>query len=49
MATVALAIRGLRKRFGNFTAVDGVDLTVRAGTFHGIVGPNGAGKSTTIG
>ncbi|WUJ07674.1 ABC transporter ATP-binding protein [Actinoplanes sp. NBC_00393] len=29
--------------------MDGVDLTVRAGTFHGIVGPNGAGKSTTIG
>lgn len=49
MATSALEIRGLRKTFGGFTAVDDIDLTVEPGTFHGIVGPNGAGKSTTIG
>ncbi|WP_430785936.1 ABC transporter ATP-binding protein [Actinoplanes sp. G11-F43] len=49
MATTALEIRGLRKTFGDFTAVDGIDLTVAPGTFHGVVGPNGAGKSTTIG
>ncbi|WIN00776.1 ABC transporter ATP-binding protein [Actinoplanes oblitus] len=45
----ALEIRGLTKTFGSYRAVDHVDLTVRPGTFHGIVGPNGAGKSTTIG
>jgi ABC-2 type transport system ATP-binding protein len=49
MLSAALEIRGLRKTFGTFRAVDGIDLTVRQGTFHGIVGPNGAGKSTTIG
>jgi ABC-2 type transport system ATP-binding protein len=49
MPAPALEIRGLRKTFGAFRAVDGIDLTVRSGTFHGIVGPNGAGKSTTIG
>jgi ABC-2 type transport system ATP-binding protein len=46
---VAVEIRGLVKDFGDFRAVDRIDLTVRAGTFHGMVGPNGAGKSTTIG
>jgi ABC-2 type transport system ATP-binding protein len=45
----ALEISGLTKTFGTYRAVDHVDLTVRPGTFHGIVGPNGAGKSTTIG
>ncbi|GAC81459.1 ABC-2 type transport system ATP-binding protein [Gordonia malaquae] len=40
--------RGLRKRFGSFTALDGLDLTVRAGEVAGFLGPNGAGKSTTI-
>lgn len=41
-------IRGLRKTFGRFTALDGLDLTVRPGEIHGFLGPNGAGKSTTI-
>ncbi len=45
----AVEIRGLVKNFGQFRAVDGLDLTVRAGTCHGVVGPNGAGKSTTLG
>ena len=40
--------RGLTKRFAAFTAVDGIDLTVRAGEAFGILGPNGAGKSCTM-
>jgi ABC-2 type transport system ATP-binding protein len=43
-----LTIQGLVKRFGNNTAVDGISLDVRAGSFYGIVGPNGAGKTTTL-
>jgi len=39
---------GLARRFGDFTAVDHIDLRVRAGSFFGFLGPNGAGKSTTI-
>jgi ABC-2 type transport system ATP-binding protein len=44
----ALAVHGLTKRFGDTAAVDGIDLTVPAGAFYGIVGPNGAGKTTTL-
>ncbi|HUO51899.1 MAG TPA: ABC transporter ATP-binding protein [Gemmatimonadaceae bacterium] len=44
----ALALRGLRKAFGDVTAVDGIDLEVRAGECFGLLGPNGAGKTTTI-
>ncbi|MDQ0575892.1 ABC transporter ATP-binding protein [Agromyces albus] len=43
-----LAIDGLVKRFGPNTAVDGISLDVRAGSFFGLVGPNGAGKTTTL-
>jgi len=43
-----IAIEGLVKRFGSFTALDGVDLDVHRGEVHGFLGPNGAGKSTTI-
>ncbi|MEO8698050.1 MAG: ABC transporter ATP-binding protein [Acidimicrobiales bacterium] len=39
---------GLRKSFGDVVALDGLDLTVRAGEVHGFLGPNGSGKSTTI-
>jgi len=41
-------IRGLRKSFGAFVALDGLDLHVRAGEVHGFLGPNGSGKTTTI-
>ncbi|MGF7143908.1 ABC-2 type transport system ATP-binding protein [Anaerotaenia torta] len=41
-------IRGLVKRFGKFTALDGVDMTVKKGEVHAFLGPNGSGKSTTI-
>ncbi|WP_245958738.1 ABC transporter ATP-binding protein [Microbacterium bovistercoris] len=47
-AVPAVMIRGLVKHFGDTRAVDGIDLTVPAGTFYGIVGPNGAGKTTTL-
>ncbi len=40
--------RGLTKRYGDFTAVDNLDLTVRRGEVYGLLGPNGSGKTTTI-
>lgn len=44
----AMQLDGLVKRFGEKTAVAGLDLTVPAGSFYGLVGPNGAGKTTTL-
>ncbi len=44
----ALAVRGLRKRYGDLDAVDGLDLEVPRGELYGFLGPNGAGKTTTI-
>jgi len=43
-----LETRGVTKTFGALQALGGVDLTVRAGTFHGLIGPNGSGKSTLL-
>jgi ABC-2 type transport system ATP-binding protein len=44
----AIETRELTRDFGDFRAVDGIDLCVERGTFYGFLGPNGAGKSTTI-
>ena len=44
----AIRLRGVVKRFGSLTAVDGLDLDVPVGTCIGLLGPNGAGKSTTM-
>lgn len=44
----AIAITNLVKRFGSFTAVNGLSLTVERGEIFGLLGPNGAGKTTTI-
>ena len=45
---VAIETAQLSRRFGDFCAVDGLDLHIETGTFYGFLGPNGAGKSTTI-
>ena len=46
--TVAISARGLTRRFGAVTAVDGIDLDVPRAQIYGFLGPNGSGKSTTI-
>jgi len=43
-----LEVRGVRKSYGALRALDGVDITVEAATFHGLIGPNGSGKSTLL-
>ena len=43
-----IEIRNLTKKFGNFTAVDHLNLKIETGEFFGLLGPNGAGKTTTI-
>src|SRR3954453_19867521 len=48
MMDAAIRLRGVVKRFGPLTAVDGLDLDVPFGTCIGLLGPNGAGKSTTM-
>ncbi len=47
-ARCPIVVRELTKRFGDFTAVDGVSFHVEAGEVYGWLGPNGAGKTTTI-
>src|SRR5690625_2828813 len=47
-ADVAVSTRGLRKKFGSFEAVAGIDLTVYRGEIFGVLGPNGAGKTTML-
>jgi lipooligosaccharide transport system ATP-binding protein len=48
MSSLAIRLRGVVKRYGEITAVDGLDLDVPEGTCVGLLGPNGAGKSTTM-
>ncbi|MGB6165463.1 MAG: ABC transporter ATP-binding protein [Pseudonocardiaceae bacterium] len=48
MSDSLVQARGLRKRFGVFEAVRGIDIDVRAGEVFGFLGPNGAGKSSTM-
>ena len=43
-----LEVRGIAKTFGVLKALDGVDVTVGANSFHGLIGPNGSGKSTLL-
>ncbi|MDT0320494.1 ABC transporter ATP-binding protein [Streptomyces millisiae] len=46
--TAAIKVDGIRKRYGDVQAVDGVTFEVGRGEFYGILGPNGAGKTTTM-
>jgi ABC-2 type transport system ATP-binding protein len=48
LQALMIELHDLVKRYGSFTAVDGVSLDVRPGEIHGFLGPNGAGKTTTI-
>ena len=48
MAELAVSLRGIAKRYGGRTALDGLDLRVEKGSFHALLGPNGSGKTTTL-
>ncbi|MGQ5639990.1 MULTISPECIES: ATP-binding cassette domain-containing protein [unclassified Streptomyces] len=48
MTAPAIVADGVRKRYGDIQAVDGVSLRIESGEFYGILGPNGAGKTTTL-
>jgi len=48
VSETAIEVRGLRKSYGEFEAVRGIDFAVRRGEVFGLLGPNGAGKTTTV-
>ncbi len=48
MSEPVIQARGLVRKFGDFTAIDGLDLTVEPGIIYGFLGPNGSGKTTAI-
>lgn len=48
MTEIAVSAKNIVKKFGDFTAINGVNLTVPKGSIYGFLGPNGCGKSTTI-
>ena len=48
MQSFAVEMKGLTKKFGSFTALDNLNLSIEKGTVHGLLGPNGAGKTTAI-
>jgi len=48
MSTEIITVRNLTKKFGNFTAVDSINFSIKKGQILGFIGPNGAGKTTAI-
>jgi daunorubicin resistance ABC transporter ATP-binding subunit len=48
MSETAITLEGVRKRFGDVSALDGIDLTVPSGSVFGLLGPNGSGKTTAV-
>ena len=48
MSSAVVEVRNLTKRFGEFTAVDGISFDIQRGEILGLLGPNGAGKTTTF-
>ena len=48
MSSPVVEVRNLNKRFGEFTAVDGISFDIERGEILGLLGPNGAGKTTTF-
>jgi ABC-type multidrug transport system ATPase subunit len=48
MTENAITVEGVRKRYGDVIALDGIDLAVPTGTVFGLLGPNGAGKTTAV-
>ncbi|MGR5456694.1 ATP-binding cassette domain-containing protein, partial [Vibrio alfacsensis] len=48
MSEIAVTATNITKKFGDFTAINGINLSVPKGSIYGFLGPNGCGKSTTI-